>query len=162
ALDKSMELQGYVSDWFFLAMAHWQLGDKERAQKWYRAAILWMHGHKSTDDNLRRFRAEAAALLELPEQPTQAQEQAAPDDVGIYNLVLGANPRAASAYAGRGAAYAARGQWDKAAADFAKASELNAATLRHYQYALVRLAANDLAGYRKACAGMLERLGLSP
>jgi tetratricopeptide (TPR) repeat protein len=164
ALDNSMELSagGEALNWFFLAMAHWQLGNKERARKWYTPAILWMHQRQSTDAELRQFRAEAAALLKLPEHPAQAQEQAAPDDVGIYSLVLEANPRATSAYAGRGAAYAALRQWDKAAADFAKASELNAATQPHYASALVRLAANDLAGYRKACAGMLERLGPSP
>ena len=37
ALHKSMELRkgGDSLDWFFLAMAHWQLGDKDEARKWY-------------------------------------------------------------------------------------------------------------------------------
>ena len=45
ALKKSMELRtgGYTSnDWFFLAMAHWQLGDKDEARKWYDQAVEWM------------------------------------------------------------------------------------------------------------------------
>src|SRR5262249_40032431 len=28
--------------WFFLAMAHWQLGDKQEARKWYEQAVKWM------------------------------------------------------------------------------------------------------------------------
>ena len=155
-------------------MAHWQLGDKSRAREWYTPASLWMHQQESTDDpvwrtwephqrdELRELHAEAAALG-LPD-PSQAQKQAAPDDVRIYSLVLELNPRASSAYAQRGAAYAAMKQWDKAAADFVRAIELNAAASAHshYQHALVRLAANDLAVYRKACADMLVRFGQSP
>jgi len=41
ALEKSIELRsgGDAFDWFFLAMAHWQIGDKDRAQKWYDQAV---------------------------------------------------------------------------------------------------------------------------
>ena len=36
-----MELHapGSAFDWFFLAMAHWRLGDKDKARKWYSQAI---------------------------------------------------------------------------------------------------------------------------
>jgi tetratricopeptide (TPR) repeat protein len=70
ALNKSMELSrgGNSFDWFFLAMAHWRLGDKEEAQKWYRRAAEWMDQHKAGDAELRRFRAEAALLLGVPEK----------------------------------------------------------------------------------------------
>ena len=39
ALEKSMELRngGDSSDWFFLAMCHWQHGEKDLAAKWYKA-----------------------------------------------------------------------------------------------------------------------------
>jgi tetratricopeptide (TPR) repeat protein len=65
ALGKSMELNqgGDSSDWFFLAMAHWQLGQKEQARTWYDKAIAWMEKHQQQNEELRRFRAEAAALL---------------------------------------------------------------------------------------------------
>jgi hypothetical protein len=49
--------------WFFLAMAHWQRGDKKQARQWYDTAVRWMEKNKPQDDELRRFRAEAAALL---------------------------------------------------------------------------------------------------
>jgi hypothetical protein len=33
---------GDVTDWFFLAMTHWQLSDKAAALKWYDKAVQWM------------------------------------------------------------------------------------------------------------------------
>jgi tetratricopeptide (TPR) repeat protein len=64
-LDKSMELRkgGDSFDWFFLAMAHWKLGDKEKARTRFDQAVQWMDKHQPADEELRRFRAEAAELL---------------------------------------------------------------------------------------------------
>jgi WD40 repeat protein/serine/threonine protein kinase/tetratricopeptide (TPR) repeat protein len=160
ALDESMELQGHVADWFFLAMAHWQLGDKAQARKWYTPAILWMDKHQSTDVELCTFRAEAAGLLGLPEHLPQTEKQAKLDDVEIYNLVLQANPGSAGAYGGRGGAYAAAGQWDKAAADLERAVQLKPeGVMLHYWLGLARIGAGDLDGYRSACAAVLRRFG---
>lgn len=65
ALGKSMELRkgGGAHDWFFLAMAHWQLGDRAEARKWYDQAVAWMDQNRPHDQQLRRFRAEAAELI---------------------------------------------------------------------------------------------------
>lgn len=65
ALTKSTELRdgGDAFDWFFLAMAHWQLGDKELARKWYGQAIGRMEKKQPSDDELEQFRAEADELL---------------------------------------------------------------------------------------------------
>jgi serine/threonine protein kinase/Flp pilus assembly protein TadD len=65
ALTKSMDLNkgGDGIDWFFLAMAHWQLGDKLQARSWYDKAIPWMENNQPKDEELIRFRTEAAALL---------------------------------------------------------------------------------------------------
>ena len=73
ALEKAMELRkgGDSFDWFFLAMAHWQLGDKEQARKHYDRAGQWMEKNRLQDKGLRRFHAEAAALLGLPQPPDQ-------------------------------------------------------------------------------------------
>ena len=70
AMDKSMELGkgGDGNDWFFLAMAHWQLGDKTQARSWYDKAIPWMEKNQPKNEELVRFRAEAAALLEVNEK----------------------------------------------------------------------------------------------
>ena len=69
ALERSMQLSngGDSSDWFFLAMAHWQLGEKEQARKRYGQAVQGMQKetHGELRRELRRFRAEAAELLKI-------------------------------------------------------------------------------------------------
>jgi serine/threonine protein kinase len=65
ALKTAMRLRGGGDsfDWFILAMAHWRLGHRETARRWFDRAVQWMDRHKPHDDDLRRFRAEAKALL---------------------------------------------------------------------------------------------------
>jgi tetratricopeptide (TPR) repeat protein/serine/threonine protein kinase len=65
ALGQSTQLHqgGGASDWFFLAMAHWQLGQKDKARRWYGRSVRWMDEHDPQNEELRRFRAEAEALL---------------------------------------------------------------------------------------------------
>jgi serine/threonine protein kinase/tetratricopeptide (TPR) repeat protein len=52
-----------ANEGFFLAMAHWQLGEKDMAREWFGKAVQWMEKGKKDDSELKRFRAEAAALL---------------------------------------------------------------------------------------------------
>ncbi len=68
ALEKSMELGkgGNSYDWFFLAMAHWQLGDKGAAHTWYTRAAAGTDKFQPRNDELRRFQAEAAELIGDP------------------------------------------------------------------------------------------------
>ena len=66
ALTKSMDLlpgQQESFNTFFLAMAHWQLGDKSQARSWYDKAVSWMEKNQPKNAELIRFRDEAAALL---------------------------------------------------------------------------------------------------
>jgi serine/threonine protein kinase/WD40 repeat protein len=73
ALEKSRQLQaGQLAafDYFFLAMAHWQLGHKDEAQNCRAQAVEWVQKNQEAlkknpvyDDELRRFRAEAQELL---------------------------------------------------------------------------------------------------
>ena len=37
-----MQAGGSSFDWFFLAMAHWRLGDKDEARMWFDRAVEWM------------------------------------------------------------------------------------------------------------------------
>ena len=67
ALQKSMKLQGENSfDFFFLAMAHWQLGHEDEARTSYDQAVDWMRINKLDNEEIRRFRAEAEELLRVP------------------------------------------------------------------------------------------------
>jgi len=67
ALERSMTLHsgGDASEWFFLAMSHAMLGDKDTARAWYDRAARWMDTNQSMDEEYRRIRAEAAQVLKV-------------------------------------------------------------------------------------------------
>jgi WD40 repeat protein/tetratricopeptide (TPR) repeat protein len=75
ALNKSMELmKGQMEsfDTLFVAMAYWQLDEKEKGRQWYDRAVQWMDKnqkalHKPHQEELHRFRSEAAELLGIKE-----------------------------------------------------------------------------------------------
>jgi hypothetical protein len=72
ALEKSNALLGDEAlgfNTFFLAMAHWQLGAKEEARKWYDRAVAWMEKKEPKNEELRRFRAEAEKLMGITTRP---------------------------------------------------------------------------------------------
>ena len=52
-------------DWFFLAMAHWRLGEKEKGRQWFDGAVQWMDKNMPKGSELGRFRAEAAELMKV-------------------------------------------------------------------------------------------------
>jgi eukaryotic-like serine/threonine-protein kinase len=76
ALEKSMEFRkgGDGNEWFFLAMAHWRLGEKNKARAWYERATQWMDKNQPDNEELRRFRTEAAALLKTADGPKSKSE----------------------------------------------------------------------------------------
>src|SRR5262249_38058435 len=62
-LEKSIGINGgQASDCFFLAMTRWQQGKRREAHQLFQQAIDWIQRNRE-DDELRRFHAEAAALL---------------------------------------------------------------------------------------------------
>jgi Flp pilus assembly protein TadD len=64
ALEKAQAIRGGDSfTWFFLAMAHWQLGHKEQARECYGRAVAWMEKNQADNEQLRAFRAQATELL---------------------------------------------------------------------------------------------------
>jgi tetratricopeptide (TPR) repeat protein len=64
-LEKSVELQkgGTAFDFFFLAMAHWQLDHKPEARQWHEKAVAWGRANAPDNEELQRFREEAAQLI---------------------------------------------------------------------------------------------------
>ena len=69
-------------DWFFLAMAHWQLGEKDEAREWYERAVEWTENNKNREDDeaLQRLRSEAAELLGIDESPPEKNEKRPTDN----------------------------------------------------------------------------------
>ena len=57
----------------FLAMAHWQLGDKELARKQYDQAVQWMEKNQPMNEELKHFRSEAVELLKINPQPPKPE-----------------------------------------------------------------------------------------
>jgi tetratricopeptide (TPR) repeat protein/serine/threonine protein kinase len=60
------------STYYFLAMTHHQLGNKEEARKWYDKAGAGMEKNQPKNEELRRFREEAAEVLGLEKPPKKA------------------------------------------------------------------------------------------
>jgi serine/threonine protein kinase/WD40 repeat protein/tetratricopeptide (TPR) repeat protein len=137
-----------------LAWHRQQADEAEGANQWF--AVVWhldpLIAAEPLEAALRSRRA--LALLQLREW-----EKAVVD----LSKVIDLKGDGTSVRKHRGMVFAALGQWDKAVVDFATATELNADdSLLWYQYALVRVAANDYEGYRKVCNEMLERFGKLP
>lgn len=78
ALNKSVDLRkgGDSFDWFFLAMAHGQLGHKDKAQQHFQQTVQWMEQDQKRLQNaeLQRFRAEAEKLLKIDERGTPKKQ----------------------------------------------------------------------------------------
>jgi tetratricopeptide (TPR) repeat protein len=104
ALAKSEELGPgtYVGfNAFFLAMAHWKLGQEDESRQWHRRAVQWTEKNRPKDEQLGRFRAEAAALLGLEPRTEREGLNAPADDAIAADPSLQADSYAARARADR-------------------------------------------------------------
>jgi eukaryotic-like serine/threonine-protein kinase len=52
--------------WFYLAMAHWKLGQNDKARQWYDTAVDWMQKSKRKNEEFTRLRSEAEKLMGIP------------------------------------------------------------------------------------------------
>jgi tetratricopeptide (TPR) repeat protein len=75
-LNQALQLRsgGDSYDWFFLAMAHWKLGNRDDARHWMAKGVEWLQLHATENEELRRFEAEAQALLSDSKNPTPSLE----------------------------------------------------------------------------------------
>jgi uncharacterized protein HemY len=67
ALTRAMELKkgGTASDFFFLAMAHHQLGNTTQARQWYDRGVQWLGKKQPKNEEYGRFQKEAEEVLGL-------------------------------------------------------------------------------------------------
>jgi eukaryotic-like serine/threonine-protein kinase len=61
--DSLLSKGGDATDWFFMAMARWQKGEKDEARSWFAMAVAGTDKYQPKDPELRRFRGEAEALI---------------------------------------------------------------------------------------------------
>jgi tetratricopeptide (TPR) repeat protein len=73
ALEKAIQLRqgGDSLDWYFLAMACWQSGEKEKGRKWFDQAVQRMEKSQPNHEELRRLRVEAEKLLGINGKDTK-------------------------------------------------------------------------------------------
>ena len=66
ALQKAQDLSagGQGFDFFYLAMAHWQLGEKNQAGRLYDQGVAWMQKNGQCNQELQAIQHEAKALLD--------------------------------------------------------------------------------------------------
>jgi tetratricopeptide (TPR) repeat protein len=62
------------ADWLILAMAHWRLGEKDKARHWFDQAEEWMRKNGRQYRDLQSLRAEAAELLGIKEEPAPKEQ----------------------------------------------------------------------------------------
>jgi tetratricopeptide (TPR) repeat protein len=63
ALSVELRKRADAFGWLYLAMAHWQLGEKDKARQRYDHVVDWMTKTKPANEDLTRLRNEAAELL---------------------------------------------------------------------------------------------------
>jgi tetratricopeptide (TPR) repeat protein len=65
SLERSMKLSdgGDADVWVFVALAHWRLGNKAEALRWYEKASHPTKTAEPEDDDMKRFHREAEALM---------------------------------------------------------------------------------------------------
>jgi tetratricopeptide (TPR) repeat protein len=177
ALEKSMDLRngGDSSDWFFLAMVHWQRGEKTLARTWYETAWLWAAVHQPQSVDLARFRTEAATLMGLrdAETPVKVEDSELVEalDAAVrqirWDRELASLSRAIEQHPGSPNAWSARANWllnhgrfAEAEIDYSRLLELHVED--HWPWylrgcLLAYLGREDQ--YRNHCPAMLAKFG---
>jgi serine/threonine protein kinase/tetratricopeptide (TPR) repeat protein len=132
-------------------------GQPEAALPWFDKAVSLLEALLATDKHLASAQeylrnahwGRARALFDLRRYPETLSE---------YTQAMEYPPEAGSLWRERAECFARLGRWGEAAADFGQASRRtpDEPSLWYYE-AVAHLAAQDRDGYRRACAGMLER-----
>ncbi|MGI8981909.1 MAG: tetratricopeptide repeat protein [Pirellulaceae bacterium] len=179
ALEKSMALQpspkgGDSGQWFPLAMAHWQLGEKEKAREWYDRAVEWMDKNAPADKGLVRFGAEAAELLNvgpegaaewdrrlleaLPAELPAERQRGWERELAALSDEIRAKPDDPAPLARRARLHVRSGRFEQAMPDLDRLVQLDPAEHLHWMLRGCLLAyLGDEKGYRRHCEAMLRQ-----
>jgi tetratricopeptide (TPR) repeat protein/Tol biopolymer transport system component len=137
-------------DDFFVAMAHWRLGDQDQAKQSFDRAIKWIDKQETLSAELQQFRAEAEKLLADPLtiDPKAAQAKDAESHyksgnalfnqgqldqaIAAYQLAIHLNPDYAEAHHNLGHAYKTQGQFQDALKSFERGRELGGVSSKYW------------------------------
>jgi len=158
-LGKSLDSDdSWPPQWFLLAMVHHQLGDEALAHNWHTVACEWTANLSlQRRQEVRLSRQEAASLLKLPEEYPLPDRTVA-DYVEVYSKMIERRPTVAMLFQRRGAVYARLEDWENAAADLARAVDLQPDDFRNWEaWGPYCLQMGDKEGYRAACRGAFAR-----
>jgi serine/threonine protein kinase/Flp pilus assembly protein TadD len=143
-------------EWYVLAMAQWRLEDKARARVLLSYAESLFAADSSRSAPLLALRDEARVLIGISDTAVGPGDPARRAATSAYTALLEIAPGLPWVLQGRGSAYQELKQWDQAAADFARVTDTEPKNFDcWYAEAACRLAAGDLAGYRKARTGII-------
>jgi tetratricopeptide (TPR) repeat protein len=160
ALDDTSSSSTPAIDSYFLAMAHAKLGQADLAEKWFRAAELWMAMFAATNEELKRFRQEAIDVVGVEIEPIVSRPVTPKTEEELFELCSAADPQAGWIRLWMGNRLAERGAWSEADEQLAQAAaSLPENSKALSWHALMRLKLGDQEGYRQACARMCERFG---
>jgi serine/threonine protein kinase/Flp pilus assembly protein TadD len=138
ALENFRKLRTHDGEWsnpLFLAMAHWQIGNKDEARQWFDLGIAWMEKNRHPEE-LLGFRAEAAELLGivsphekyftlLAEAGAHRNAKRWQKTIDAYSQAIELAPVQSHApWCGRGSVYLELRQWDLAKTDWQQAIKL--------------------------------------
>jgi tetratricopeptide (TPR) repeat protein len=154
-----------------LASAHLSVADllredgrAEEAERFYHLAeVHWRRLVAAAPNDIECLRGlglsyhNLGLLLDAQPRKREAKELLR-QAVASFSKGLKLNPKTWGAWNSRGEAFAQLEEWDKAAADLAKAVALAPhQPILHNRHALVRLAQGDAKHYRAGCAYMVSR-----
>jgi tetratricopeptide (TPR) repeat protein len=164
ALEESCRLEsstngiGNAWQWLFLAMAHWQSGNRDEAVHWYLRSV----DHESNwPDLLRRYRAEADALMGdavSPPRLQQLRQSRWDEELTKLTQVVEQHPGDPHALAPRAAWLLAHGRFAEADLDLKQLLQLQPDDHWHWYYRACLLAyLGNEREYREHCRAMLDR-----
>jgi serine/threonine protein kinase/tetratricopeptide (TPR) repeat protein len=143
-------------DWYILAVAQWRLTEKARARVLLSYAESLFSAEATRNAPLLALRDEARELIGIADTAVGPGDPARRLATSAYTALLEIAPGLPWVLQGRGSAYQELKQWSQAAADFARVTGVEPRNFDcWYAEAACRLAAGDLAGYRKARTGII-------
>ena len=163
AMDHFFDLKtSSVSQWLLESLVQWQLGNKEVATAWFRAASEWIVRSNSSGEDVVLLRTEASRVLGLgTEWPPSDWTPA--DEVELYSRLIAVRPLVPRLYHYRGTHYGHLGDWPHAAEDYARARELDPKNWYSLaELAVIRLYQGDTVAFESLCSEALRDFAALP